>query len=42
MVNDFDAFGSGVGPAKADAILIVDSNQMLPTAISFPLLKPQA
>jgi hypothetical protein len=40
VVHEFNVFGVGTGPAKADAELIIHADAPLPCAISLQLLTP--
>jgi hypothetical protein len=40
IVHDLDVFRSGCGPPKADAVLVVDTDAVLPLAIAPKRLKP--
>jgi hypothetical protein len=42
IVDDLDVFGTGIGPAEADPVLIVDPDRRLPGSIALQLLEAQA
>jgi hypothetical protein len=42
VVDDLNMFGTGIGPAEADAVLIVDPDRVLPGPIALELLEAQA
>lgn len=42
IVDNLDVFGTRVGPAETNPVLIVDSDRMLPDPISAEFLQSQA
>ena len=40
VVDDLDIFGSGLGPSKADSILVIDADTVLPNATAFQRFQP--
>lgn len=42
VIDDFDVFGPGLGPAKADTVLVVDPDRVLSGSIAPQFLEAQA
>lgn len=42
VVDDLDIFGSRIGPAEADSVLVIDADRMLTGSITLELFQPQA